>query len=175
MKRSMFVLAAAAAIVAGSVLAALGEMQEADAAFKKAVEMHPPYAADVESERESAWIEAFNAGLAKMDEKDYAGAIKLMENAQIIYALRPEGLMNLGALYANANESEKAEKAFQDAINATNAVYQETVRAYLHVTYPNLATEGVQVVGVSVQGLGLVVLALTVQDGRQGCHVCGDI
>src|SRR5215208_6495607 len=32
------------------------------------------------------------------------------------------------------------------AINATNAVYQETVRAYLRVTYPNLATEGLQVV-----------------------------
>ena len=31
------------------------------------------------------------------------------------------------------------------AINATNAVYQETVRAYLHISYPQLVTEGVAV------------------------------
>lgn len=31
------------------------------------------------------------------------------------------------------------------AINATNAVYQETVRAYLHISYPQLVTEGVLV------------------------------
>lgn len=31
------------------------------------------------------------------------------------------------------------------AINATNAVYQETVRAYLRVTYPNMVTEGITV------------------------------
>jgi L-alanine-DL-glutamate epimerase-like enolase superfamily enzyme len=31
------------------------------------------------------------------------------------------------------------------AINATNAVYQETVRAYLRISYPQLVTEGVTV------------------------------
>jgi hypothetical protein len=31
------------------------------------------------------------------------------------------------------------------AINATNAVYQETVRAYLRVTYPDMVTEGITV------------------------------
>ena len=31
------------------------------------------------------------------------------------------------------------------AINATNAVYQETVRAYLRVTYPDMVTEGITI------------------------------
>ena len=31
------------------------------------------------------------------------------------------------------------------AINATNAVYQETVRAYLRITYPDMVTEGITV------------------------------
>jgi L-alanine-DL-glutamate epimerase-like enolase superfamily enzyme len=49
------------------------------------------------------------------------------------------------------------------AINLTNAVYQETVRAYLRVTYPNLATEGVKVEGGHVlaptaPGLGTALL-----------------
>jgi L-alanine-DL-glutamate epimerase-like enolase superfamily enzyme len=49
------------------------------------------------------------------------------------------------------------------AINATNAVYQETVRAYLRVTYPNLVTDGVQVesghlLAPTVPGLGTALL-----------------
>lgn len=49
------------------------------------------------------------------------------------------------------------------AINGTNAVYQETVRSYLRITYPNLATEGVQVVdghllAPTLPGLGTALL-----------------
>ncbi|HKG26075.1 MAG TPA: mandelate racemase/muconate lactonizing enzyme family protein, partial [Thermomicrobiales bacterium] len=49
------------------------------------------------------------------------------------------------------------------AINATNAVYQETVRAYLRVIYPNLVTEGVQVeaghlLAPTAPGLGTALL-----------------
>lgn len=49
------------------------------------------------------------------------------------------------------------------AINATNAVYQETVRAYLHITYPQLATEGVTVenghiLAPTAAGLGTALL-----------------
>lgn len=106
-------------MLSGTVLAALGQMAEADEAFKRAQQMHAPYAADIETERESAWIAAFNAGIEKMEAKDYPAAIKIMEDAQVIYSLRPEALMNLGALYASQNEMAKAEKAFNDAIEAT--------------------------------------------------------
>jgi L-alanine-DL-glutamate epimerase-like enolase superfamily enzyme len=49
------------------------------------------------------------------------------------------------------------------AINATNAVYQETVRSYLRITYPNLATESVQVeaghlLAPTAPGLGTALL-----------------
>ncbi len=49
------------------------------------------------------------------------------------------------------------------AVNATNAVYQETVRAYLRVTYPELVTELVQVEdgyirAPSAPGLGTALL-----------------
>jgi tetratricopeptide (TPR) repeat protein len=122
-------------LLSGTVLAALGNLPEADAAFKKAVELHPEYAEEIEGEREAAWIESFNAGLAKMDAKDYAGAIQLLEGAQQLYAKRPEGLMNLGAMYASGavcNElpqaeqaacrtaqMAKSEQAFKTAIEAT--------------------------------------------------------
>jgi L-alanine-DL-glutamate epimerase-like enolase superfamily enzyme len=49
------------------------------------------------------------------------------------------------------------------AINATNAVYQETVRAYLRISYPQLVTEGVTVEGGHIlaptaPGLGTTLL-----------------
>lgn len=49
------------------------------------------------------------------------------------------------------------------AINATNAVYQESVRAYLRVTYPGLVTELVRVedghiLAPTAPGLGTALL-----------------
>jgi L-alanine-DL-glutamate epimerase-like enolase superfamily enzyme len=49
------------------------------------------------------------------------------------------------------------------AINATNAVFQETVRAYLRITYPDMVTEGITVedghiVAPTAPGLGTALL-----------------
>jgi Flp pilus assembly protein TadD len=106
-------------LLAGTVYAALGEMVEADRAFVKAVQMHPAYAEEIDSEREAAWIDAFNRGVDLMDEQRYDEAIAVMEASQVIYTQRPEALMNLGALYANRGETDKALKSFEDAIEAT--------------------------------------------------------
>jgi Flp pilus assembly protein TadD len=105
-------------LLSGQVLAALGDMDEADQAFTRAVELHPEYAEEVAGEREAAWMEAFNAGIELMNAGDYPAAIARMEGAQLIYNQRPEALMNLGALYANRGENEKAAQAFRDAVVA---------------------------------------------------------
>jgi tetratricopeptide (TPR) repeat protein len=102
-------------LLSGTVLAALGEMQDADRAFTRAVQMHPAYAEEVAGEREAAWIEAFNRGIELMDQQDYDEAIRVMEGAQLIYDQRPEALMNLGALYANKGENKKAIAALERA------------------------------------------------------------
>ena len=49
------------------------------------------------------------------------------------------------------------------AINATNAVYQETVRAYLRVTYPEIVTDGItiengHILAPTQPGLGTTLL-----------------
>jgi tetratricopeptide (TPR) repeat protein len=102
------------------VYVGLGQFLSADSAFKKAVQLYPGYSEDVEGEREVAWVEAFNAGLAKMDAKDNEEAIKQLELAELMYPHRPEAKMNLGALYAGKNETEKAVKVFEAAIESTN-------------------------------------------------------
>jgi len=114
-------------LLSGSVLASLGEMQEADAAFRKALELHPDYAEDVRNERHQAWANAFNAGIAAMDAQQLDEAVRLMEGAQLLFQERPEALMNLGVLYANRNEPEKAEKAFKDAAAAVSSPLYATL------------------------------------------------
>jgi tetratricopeptide (TPR) repeat protein len=102
-------------LLSGTVLAALGDMQEADQAFTRAVQMHPAYAEEVAGEREAAWIDAFNRGIELMDQQNYDEAIRVMEGAQLIYDQRPEALMNLGALYAGRGENKKAIAALERA------------------------------------------------------------
>ena len=106
-------------LLAGMALAGLGELDEADQAFTRAQELHPDYADQIMGERESAWVAAFNEGIQLMDQQDYPGAIAKLEAAERIYSMRPEGLMNLGALYSNAGEHEKAEQALLQAIEAS--------------------------------------------------------
>lgn len=113
-------------LLAGTVFAALGDMREADQAFVRAVEMHPAYAEEITGEREAAWITAFNEGLELMDAQRFDEAIAKMESAQVIYNQRPEALMNLGALYANAGDMDKAINAFELAVEATQGpLYQQ--------------------------------------------------
>lgn len=102
--------------LAGAVYAALGQFAEADAAFDKAVELYPEYGEELVSEREQAWIHAFNAGVAAMDTQDYPAAIAALEAANELYDARPEAYLNLGSLYANQGQPEKAVEALEKAL-----------------------------------------------------------
>ncbi|NJD09471.1 MAG: tetratricopeptide repeat protein [Gemmatimonadetes bacterium] len=105
-------------LLAGQAYVGLNRFQEADAAFDKAVAIHPPYAEEIASEREQGWIQAFNAGAELMNQGKLPEAITALELAQQMYAERPEGLMNLGALYSNQGDLDKAATAFIDARKA---------------------------------------------------------
>lgn len=122
-------------LLAGTVLAALGEMTEADQAFVRAVEMHPEYAEEIAGERESAWVDAFNQGITLMDQQRYDEAIQVLESAQVIYKQRPEALMNLGALYANRGDNAKALEAFRAATEATKGPLFETLDGEQQATW----------------------------------------
>ena len=105
-------------LLAGQAYVGLNRFAEADAAFDKAVAIHPPYAEEIASEREQGWIQAFNVGAELMNQGKLPEAISALELAQQMYAERPEGLMNLGALYSNQGDLDKAETAFLDARKA---------------------------------------------------------
>jgi len=114
-------------LYAGQVYVGLSDFLGADSAFKKAEALHPAYAEDIAGEREVAWVEAFNAGIQAMDQ-NADEAIKQLELAELMYPHRPEAKMNLGALYAQKNQSEKAVQAFEGAIASTNGPLKEKLK-----------------------------------------------
>jgi tetratricopeptide (TPR) repeat protein len=105
-------------LLAGQALVGLNQFLAADSAFDKAAALHPPYAEEIGGEREQGWILAFNVGADLMNQGKLPEAIAMLEQAQVVYAERPEGLMNLGALYSNQGDLDKAATAFVDARKA---------------------------------------------------------
>lgn len=102
-------------LLAGQAHAALNHFVEADSAFRVAERLHPAYAEEISSEREQAWVAAFNIGAELMNQSKVPEATAALEQAQMMYAHRPEALMNLGALYANVGDYDKSIKAFEGA------------------------------------------------------------
>ncbi|MGQ0815677.1 MAG: tetratricopeptide repeat protein [Gemmatimonadota bacterium] len=105
----------------GQVYSGLRNYARADSAFDKAEQLYPPIADEVNTERLQAWSAAFEAGLALMDAQQYPAAIAALEEAEIMYAQRPESKLNLGILYANQRDLARAEEAFKGALALTKA------------------------------------------------------
>ncbi len=106
--------------LAGQAYAGLLDFAGADSAFDKAVAMFPDYAADVEVERETGWMNGFNAAVKAMDTQDFATALRIFEGAHALYPQRPEHLLNMGSIYANQGDVDKAIWAFEEAVKAVN-------------------------------------------------------
>jgi Flp pilus assembly protein TadD len=104
--------------LAGEVLAAVGEMAEADQAFTKAVELDPASAEDVMQERKRAWAVAFETASTAMEAQQFDEAIRLLQGAELLYQGRPEGLMNLGLSHANKGNDVEAIEALTKAVEA---------------------------------------------------------
>lgn len=113
--------------LAGQAYANLGDYIGADTAFTKAQELYPPYEAQIDPEREQAWVIAYNTGVEALQQNDLDEAIAQMENANRIYSKRPEARLNLGSFYANQNETEKAIEAYRGALEILRGPARETL------------------------------------------------
>lgn len=107
--------------LAGQSYANLGDFVGADSAFEKAQEIYPAYEGEIEGERENAWVLAYNAGVAAYQQNDLAQAIAQMANADRMYRKRPEARLNLGAFYAQQDQTDKAVEAYRGALEILRA------------------------------------------------------
>ncbi|HUF69005.1 MAG TPA: tetratricopeptide repeat protein [Longimicrobiales bacterium] len=122
---------------AGIAYVGLSRFADADAAFDKAVEIHPEAAVEIEAEREAGWIKAFTEGVALMDQgaQGYAQALEILEAGEALYPKRPEGLLNMGSMYAELGQNEKAEDAFVKAAAAAQGELYELVDSATRVSW----------------------------------------
>ena len=77
-------------LLAGRAHARLAQYGEADAMFTEAQRIYPAYELDIEPERESAWIELFNEGIAAYSDGNVERTIEAWERAGTMWDLRPD-------------------------------------------------------------------------------------
>ena len=103
-------------LLAGLAYAQFAQYSEADAMFTDAQRIYPAYELDIAPQREAAWIELFNQGIAAYSEGDVEGAIEAWELAEMMWDLRPDASLNLGGLFKDQRRWNDAIGAYQRAI-----------------------------------------------------------
>lgn len=100
----------------GQVYAATGDAVGADSAFDKAETMWPEYAKETDQLRFRAFVGAFNAGVTAIQQNNIDDAIAKLEAANAVYGKRPAASLNLGRLYVQKNQLDKAGEAYRHAL-----------------------------------------------------------
>ena len=84
--------------------------------FTEAQRIYPAYELDIAPQREAAWIELFNQGIAAYSEGDVEGAIEAWKLAEMMWDLRPDASLNLAGLFKDQRRWDDAIGAYQRAI-----------------------------------------------------------
>ena len=100
-------------LLAGEIYANMGQLAQADSALKKAKDLYPQYAQEVEGAREQAWLKEFQKGTAALDRSQTDSALAFMRRAESIYDQRPEAQLNLGVILLNSGHADESTEAFR--------------------------------------------------------------
>ncbi len=103
-------------LLAGMSHLRLGHFEDADAMFREAQRIYPAYELDIEPQREAAWGEAFNAGLAAYGQGDVEATIEHWNHAILMYDIRPEAHRNLAGLLATEGRYDEAVDVYRNAL-----------------------------------------------------------
>ena len=105
-------------LLSGLVYAGLGQYPSADSAFDRAAELYPAYNEQIENERHNAWEDAFNNAVGLLNAQKKDEGIHALEEAELMYAHRPEAKYYLGLFAMEKQEIEKSERYLKSAIDA---------------------------------------------------------
>lgn len=103
-------------LMAGRAYAGLGDFAGADSAFRRAEELHPPYAEELVADREAAWAQVYNLAADAYQRGDLAESIALFEQADRLSRRWPYALVILGWLYTQQGDNERALNAYRAAL-----------------------------------------------------------
>lgn len=100
-------------MLAGLAYVRLEQYIDADKNFIRAQEIYPAYEIDIEPEREAAWIQLFNAGIAAYADEDIERTIEAWEQAGMMFPLRADASLNLSTLYNGEGRWDDAISAYE--------------------------------------------------------------
>ncbi len=103
-------------LLAGLAYTRLEQYGEANEMFVEAQRIYPAYELAIEPERESAWIELFNAGIAAYAQEDIERTIEAWEQAGMMWGLRPDASLNLATLFNGEERWDDAIAAYQRVV-----------------------------------------------------------
>lgn len=103
-------------LVAGQAAVGLNDWVQADTMFDRSLALNPGHADQIEAERESGWVVAYNLGAEALNSQDLDRAQEMFEAADRLYQGRPEARLGLGSLYANRGEMDLAAEAYLGAL-----------------------------------------------------------
>ena len=95
---------------------ALEDYEAAGRHFDRAAELRPLYQFEDRGVREGTWIDLYQRGAGLVQSGDYEGAAGIFENANAIYAERPEAMITLGQIYAQTREHDRALESLANAV-----------------------------------------------------------
>jgi Tfp pilus assembly protein PilF len=129
-------------LMAGSVYSGLDQFAAADSAFDRALQLHAPYAEQIENDRHAAWESAFNTAVQLINAQKTQEGITALENAELLYPHRPEAKYYLGLFYTQKDQLANAERALRASIAAVNGPVRAKLPAAATDEWDRLAVLG---------------------------------
>lgn len=107
--------------IAGEAQATQGNVEAANTHFETALRLFPGYTAEIEGRRTTAWGRLYTKGVTAYGAGNIPATIAAWEQANAVSpGLRHEAYMNLGILYTQERDYEKAAAAYQSALDELN-------------------------------------------------------
>lgn len=104
----------------GKAYVYMGQVAQADTAFRKAESLWPGFVKDDAVLREQGWVDAYNAGVKAVQANNTDEAIQKLQLADQVFQGRADARMVLASLYLNKQDYENATKYYQGALEILN-------------------------------------------------------
>ncbi len=105
---------------AGQAAIGLEEWTRADSLLNKALDLYPGYQDRITSEREEAWVTAYNTGADALQAGDTERALRYFQGANTIYKGRPEAMLAVGSVQMQLGNASDAADAYREALDILN-------------------------------------------------------
>ncbi|MFW6199400.1 MAG: tetratricopeptide repeat protein [Gemmatimonadota bacterium] len=101
------------------------DYERAASLLDEAEELYPEFRENTVGVREQGWINLYNRAIEPLNQGELEEAARLFEQANDMFSGRPESHLNLGSIYSQLEEPERAVEAFETALEVANSQVED--------------------------------------------------